>query len=86
MNKFAFLIHPIDLEYVTKKIKPFKLLPARLAERIVSHFPVYKASDITGIKSPFAEVEGYFIICPLTSRQMLELPEEYVLGRIIEAG
>lgn len=86
MTKFAFIIHPIDLGYITKKIKPFKLLPGSLTERIVSHFPVYKASEIKGIKSPFAETEGWFIICPLTSRQMLELPEPYVLRRIIEAG
>lgn len=86
MTKFAFIIHPIDVGYITRNIKPFKLLPSRLAEGIVSRFPVYKASNITGIKSSLAETEGYFIICPLTSRQMLELPEEYVLKRILEAG
>lgn len=86
MTKFAFIIHPIDLGYITKKIKLFKPLPSRVTEGIVSRFPVYKASNITGIKSPLAETEGYFIVCPLTSRQMLELPEEYVLKRILEAG
>lgn len=86
MTRFAFIIHPIDLGYITRKMKLFKLLPGRLTEGIVSHFPVYKASEIKGIKSPSAETEGWFIICPLTSRQMLELPEHYVLRRIIEAG
>ncbi|MFY9140871.1 MAG: hypothetical protein WBJ83_10375 [Thermacetogeniaceae bacterium] len=86
MNKFAFIIHPIDLEYITKNIKVLKFVPGRVAEWIVSRFPCYKASEITGVVSPYAETEGWFIVCPLTSRQMLELPEEYVLGRIIEAG
>ncbi|CEO88146.1 MAG TPA: shikimate dehydrogenase [Syntrophaceticus sp.] len=86
MTKFAFIIHPIDLGYITQNIKLLKVLPGSLTERIVSHFPVYKASEIKGIKSPLAETEGWFIICPLTSRQMLGLPEDYVLRRIIEAG
>lgn len=86
MTKFAFILHPIDLGFITRNIKLFKLLPGRVAEGIMSHFPVFKISDITGIKSPLAETEGYFIICPLTSRQMLEMPEEYVLKRVIEAG
>ncbi len=86
MNRFAFIIHPIDLEYITKNIKILKYVPGRAAEWIVSRFPSYKASEITGVVSPYAETEGWFIVCPLTSRQMLELPEEYVLGRIIEAG
>jgi fatty aldehyde-generating acyl-ACP reductase len=86
MNKFAFIIHPIDLEYITKNIKILKFVPGRIAEGIVKRFPSYKASEITGVVSPYAETEGWFIVCPLTSRLMLELPEEYVLGRIIEAG
>lgn len=86
MNRFAFIIHPIDLEYITKNIKILKFVPGRIAEGIVKRFPSYKASEITGVVSPYAETEGWFIVCPLTSRLMLELPEEYVLGRIIEAG
>lgn len=86
MLKFAFIIHPIDLEDITKRMKFFRYLPGRLTERIVSHFPVYKTSEIRGIKSPYGETEGWFILCPLTSRQMLELPVSYVTRRIIEAG
>ena len=47
MNRFAFIIHPIDLEYITKNIKILKYVPGR-AEWIVSRFPSYKASEITG--------------------------------------
>lgn len=86
MTRFAFIIHPIDITDITKRFKVFKFLPERLTERIVSHFPAYKASQIRGVKSAHGETEGWFIICPLTSRQMLELPAEYVTRRIIEAG
>jgi predicted amino acid dehydrogenase len=84
--KFAFIIHPIDLEYITSHIKLFRLLPGSMVEGITRHFPVFKASEITGVRSPYAKTDGWFIVCPLTSRQMLELPVDYVTGRIIEAG
>ena len=36
--------------------------------------------------SPYAEAEVWFSGFPLTSKQMVELPEEFVMDRIIEAG
>ncbi|KUK36877.1 MAG: fatty aldehyde-rating acyl-ACP reductase [Clostridia bacterium] len=86
MTRFAFIIHPIDITDITKRLRIFKVLPERMTEWIVSRFPAYKASHIRGVRSIYAETEGWFIICPLTSRQMLELPTEYVIRRIIEAG
>ena len=29
--KFAFIIHPIDLEDITKRIKPLRLFPGAMA-------------------------------------------------------
>jgi predicted amino acid dehydrogenase len=84
--KFAFIIHPIDLEDITKRMRLFRFLPGPMTEGIIRHFPVYKASEITGVRSPYGETEGWFVVCPLTSRQMLELPVDYVTGRIILAG
>jgi predicted amino acid dehydrogenase len=86
MVKFAFIIHPLDVADITKRLKFFRLFPDRVVENIVRHFPVYKASEIRGVRSSWSETEGWFIICPLTSRQMLELPVDYVTNKIIAAG
>lgn len=86
MVKFAFIIHPIEIEDIFRKFKFLKFLPGRMVEGIIRFFPVFKASEITGVKSAFSETEGYFIVCPLTSRQMMKLPVPYVTRRIIEAG
>jgi fatty aldehyde-generating acyl-ACP reductase len=86
MNKFAFIIHPIDVYDVTKRFKFMRLLPDRAVEELTRHLPVYKASEIRGVKSTYGETEGWFIVCPLTSRQMLEMPAPYVTRRIIDAG
>ncbi|GAV26057.1 shikimate 5-dehydrogenase [Carboxydothermus islandicus] len=86
MDKFAFIIHPLEAKDVAKKFGLAKYLPDWLIEWGLKKLPAFKASHITGVKSPYNEVEGYFITCPLTTRQMVELPEEFVLGKIIEAG
>ncbi len=84
--RFGFIIHPLDVEDIKKRLKFFKFLPDRVVEGIVRYFPVFKASEIRGVRSPWAETAGWFVICPLTSRQMLELPTPYVLEKIIAAG
>lgn len=86
MNKFAFIIHPLEIKDLTRKFTFAKHIPDGLLERAVKYLPPIKVSHITGVRSPHAEVEGWFVACPLTSRQMLELPEKYVLDKIIKAG
>ncbi|GFN22853.1 shikimate dehydrogenase [Thermanaeromonas sp. C210] len=86
MHKFAFIIHPLDASYVARKFPVAKYLPASLVEKLLLWLPPLKTSYITGVRSPHAETEGWFISCPLTSRQMVSLPEELVLDHIIRAG
>ena len=86
MGDFAFIIHPIELEDVYRKIKFLKKLPAFLVESIVKIMPPIKVSKITGVRSPYGETSGYFIACPLTSKQMISMPEEKVLKKIIRTG
>ncbi len=87
MNKFAFIIHPVQAGDLARKFSLTRYLPNSWQEAIFRHVPPMKASHITGIKSPTgAEAEGWFIGCPLSSRQMLALPQDFVLKRIIQAG
>jgi len=86
LERFAFIIHPLDASYVARKFKIAKGLPAALVERVLRLVPPFTVSRITGIKSACgAEAEGNFVACPLTAQQMLELPEEFVLKRIIQS-
>lgn len=87
LEKFAFIIHPIDETFYSKKFPQLKYLPGRVVESIFKHVPPMKISHITGVKSAAGpEAEGWFVACPLTSRQMVTLPERFVLKRIIQAG
>ncbi|MGI6037562.1 MAG: shikimate dehydrogenase [Limnochordia bacterium] len=87
MNRFAFIIHPIQVSDFARKFAFARHLPEALLEGIFKYVPPMKVSHITGIKSPTgAEAEGWFIGCPLSTRQMIELPEEFVLNKIIQGG
>ena len=79
MKKFAFLIHPLDLEDV-EKFEPgargrsevlVKKMLVWMCER-----PPFIGSHITGIRSKTGEkAEGWFIVVPLLAEQMIENPE-----------
>ena len=86
MDKFAFMIHPIEISDIYRKLKFMQKLPESAVEGIIKCFPPMKISHITGVKSQYNEVEGYFVACPLTTRQMIELPEEVVMNKIIKTA
>lgn len=86
MEKFAFMLHPLTIEDMRHVSLLLKLIPGSLLEMALKQKKPFKVSHITGVKSDYAEAEGWFVGCPLTARQMLELPEEFVMDRIIETG
>ena len=80
------MIHPLDVHDIARKFPIVKKLPNSLVESSFRLFPPVHASHITGVRSGYAEVEGDFVSCTLTTRQMTTLPEKYVLKKIIETG
>ena len=86
MNTFAFIIHPLDISDFSRKFGLVGKLPSRLQENLFKLVPPIKVSKITGVYSEHARTEGWFVACPLTARLMVDLPEEYVLKKIIKAG
>jgi len=91
MEKFAFIIHPIEARRdIARKGGVWtvaRYLPEGAVEWGIKFKKPMVASHITGIQSPTgAQAEGWFIGCPLTPRQMLTLPQEFVYNRIIQCG
>lgn len=86
MKKFAFLFHPLDVSYIYRKFPWLRVFPDTVVEAGFRFVPPFVVSHITGIESPYAEAEGWFVNVSLTARQMLSLPEEKVLKQIIRAG
>lgn len=86
MQKFAFIVHPLEAKDLGRKFSFTRNWPDGLIEGIIKYIPPFKVSHITGIDSGQSSAEGWFVGCPLTSRQMLAMPEPYVIRKIIKSG
>jgi len=87
MRKFAFILHPIVADDIARKFKFTAKWSDVWKERLVRFLPPMKVSHITGIKSAHSEIEGYFVACPLTSRQLLGgVSTDEAIHKIIQAG
>ncbi|MFW6022538.1 MAG: shikimate dehydrogenase [Halanaerobiaceae bacterium] len=87
MDKFAFIIHPLELEDIQRKFSWAEKVPDPVLEKFARLIPPVKASNINGIRSNKGkEIEGIFIGVTLTSKQMVSLPADKVIKKIIKAG
>lgn len=90
MDSFAFIIHPISVKRDVQRKYPFlgRILTERQIEFFSQYFPPVYLSEIEGIASAATgrQVKGWFIACPFTPRQMLELPEARVYDKIVQTG
>ncbi len=83
---FSFIIHPLDLEDIYRKFKFMRSWPDSLVKAVIRRVPPVFGSNITGISSAHNSVEGCFYGVTLTSQQMLELPPEVTINKVIAAG
>lgn len=86
-GRFAFVIHPQNVQDYAKKFPFTRFLPPGLVERAFRAIPPFEASHITGIESPTgARAEGWFIGFPWTPQVLLGAPVDLVYRRLIQAG
>ena len=90
MDKFAFIIHPIDPKRDVSRKYPFlgKILTENQINFFSTFFPPVYISEIEGITSEATgkQIQGWFVACPFTPKRMLELPEKVVYQKIIQTG
>lgn len=51
MEKFAFVIHPLELSDVLRKFNSAKYIPKVVLEKILKLAPAFTASHITGVEN-----------------------------------
>jgi len=88
-SKFAFIIHPLDISLVPFSFGEQSLLTKNtiLVEKTFEWLPPFQCSYITGIRSLTRKtVDGELIYCPLLPDQILNLDDDFVLRKVIEAG
>lgn len=88
MEKFAFIIHPLQARRdVARKYPIARFVPEGLLEWYMKRHEPILAAHLTGIRSPAgSEAEGWFIGCPLTPRLFLSMPLDEVYDRLEACG
>jgi len=89
LQRFAFVIHPINVRRDVARKYPFaKFLPEVVVAKGLRFMSPKAVSHITGIRSEgTGEVaEGWFIACPLTPTQLLTKPADEVYEKLIVCG
>lgn len=86
MEKFAFVMHPISAKKdISRKYPIARYLPESFLEHLLKFQKPIDVSHITGIKSlDGTEAEGWFVGCPLSSKQLMTLPVEFCYKKILE--
>ena len=84
MERFAFIIHPIDVRKdLSRKFPWAKHPPEPVLEPLLPLFSPQPVAHITGVRSAAGvEAEGWFIVCPLSPRQLVNLPPEKVYAKL----
>jgi predicted amino acid dehydrogenase len=88
MGEFGFIIHPVTgARDMARKYPLARVLPEFVLEQIVKRMAPKPVSEITGVRGAAgATAHGWFVGCPLTPRQFVSLPTEFVLSKIIRAA
>ncbi|MGE5223951.1 MAG: serine carboxypeptidase, partial [Omnitrophica WOR_2 bacterium] len=90
INKFAFVIHPLDVEFIHKHryFRWTRYLPDWIVEPVAAYIPPIYLSKITGGKSPTTgqKIEGHLIALGATPRQMMSHSERFTYLRLNQSA
>ena len=88
--RFAFVIHPLSVDYIFNhpQLKYLRFLPKRLIERLVANMRPLYLSRITGVRSQATgkEVEGYLLGLGATPRELMRRKPGFTYRRLIVAS
>ncbi len=90
INRFAFVIHPLNVEFIHKHkwFRWTRYLPDALVETIAAYIPPIYISRITGGQSPTTgqKIEGHLISLGATPRQMMRHSEHFTYRKLNQAA
>jgi len=93
VNRFAFVIHPLSQQYLTKtppldwiaNVSPPTVM--NLVEKAVAYTPPFIYSKVSGIKSPTGdEAEGWLITVGGTPKEIMAHGPEFTYSRLLAAA
>lgn len=86
METFGFLVHPMDMDDITKKYKIAKKMSPKVVASVLKRRRPLVLTEVTGTKSiTGAEAIGWLVAVPFLPYQFTELEEDYVIEKIVKA-
>lgn len=88
VNRFAFVLHPLSLEYIHKHYRWTRLLPDSWVEAVAARMPPKLLAKATGGRSPATgqRIEGLIFSLGATPRQILKNSERFTYDRLNQAA
>jgi fatty aldehyde-generating acyl-ACP reductase len=84
MERFAFILHPLSVADVAKKLPLLQFVPEAAVEWIIGRKQPFVASQIQGIKSQNGtELSGVFIALPMLPGMFSKDPVEATIEKIV---
>jgi predicted amino acid dehydrogenase len=88
--RFAFVIHPLSVDYIFHhpQLRYLRFLPKRLVERGMAYMRPLYLSRVTGVRSAATgrEVEGFLITLGATPRELMRHKPGFTYRRLIVAS
>lgn len=83
MRKFAFVVHPPTMRHAVRALPLLRLMSRAMLKSFLKSAPPMFVSRIRHVRSRTGEeVLGILVTAALLPKQMLELPEDFVLDKI----
>jgi predicted amino acid dehydrogenase len=83
-NRFAFVIHPLSVDFIHKHMRWTRFFPDALVEWAAAHRPPFLISRMTGGRSPATgqKIEGYLFALSATPRQLLRRRARFTYDKL----
>ncbi|MFY9821308.1 MAG: hypothetical protein WAM82_07995 [Thermoanaerobaculia bacterium] len=88
VNRFAFVIHPLSVEYIHRHYRFTRLLPDSWVEAVSALAPPAYLARITGGKSPAngQRIEGFLFTLGATPRQIMGRSEHFTYRKLLQVA
>lgn len=88
INRFAFVIHPLSVEYIHRHYRWTRLLPDSLIEAIAARMPPRYLSRMTGGRSIAngQRIEGFLFSLGSTPRQIMGHGEQFTYRKLLQVA
>jgi predicted amino acid dehydrogenase len=88
INRFAFVIHPLSVEYIHRHYRWTRLLPDSLVEAVAARMPPRYLSRMTGGRSLAngQRIEGFLFTLGATPRQIMGNGEQFTYRKLLQVA